>query len=92
FQKREMPDDIPEYVLEFPPGLDHFGIDISIIMLKMNWVSSRSEASRLFKQGAIEVDGAKIDNMAVTVKDGSIIKVGKHRFVKIKIKIVKDNG
>jgi tyrosyl-tRNA synthetase len=88
FQKKEMPEEITECVLEFPPNIDHYGVDISIPLLKMGLVESRSEAFRLFKQGAIEVDGSKIQNMAVTVKNGSIIKVGKHRFIKILIKII----
>jgi tyrosyl-tRNA synthetase len=86
FQKREMPEEIAEYT--FPPGLDIHALDITIPLLETKLVSSRGEAIRLIKQGAIEVDGEKLVNRIVTViKDGSIIKVGKHNFIKVLINI-----
>jgi tyrosyl-tRNA synthetase len=52
---------------------------------------SRSEANRLIAQGAVTIDGKKIDIAAdpdivkygVPIKNGSIIKVGKRRFAKV---------
>jgi tyrosyl-tRNA synthetase len=46
---------------------------------------SRSEARRLFTQGAIEIDGKTVteDLEMAQIKKGSIIKVGKRRFAKI---------
>ena len=45
---------------------------------------TRAEAKRLLAQGAVEVDGKKSTiHSAVEIRDGSIIKVGKRRFVKI---------
>jgi tyrosyl-tRNA synthetase len=85
FQMKEVPDDIIEYT--FPPGLDVHGVDITLPLLEKHLVSSRSEALRLIRQGAVEVDGEKIVDRVVTqIKNGSIIKVGKHRFIKVLIK------
>ncbi len=47
---------------------------------------SFSDIKRLFKQGAIEFDGEKCPSWAESfrvVKDGSVIRVGKHRFLRI---------
>jgi tyrosyl-tRNA synthetase len=45
---------------------------------------TRAEAKRLLAQSAVEVDGKKITvHSAVEIHNGSIIKVGKRRFVKI---------
>jgi tyrosyl-tRNA synthetase len=44
---------------------------------------SKSEAKRLVEQGAVEVDGVKVTGRDMTVRDGSVIKVGKQRFLKL---------
>lgn len=51
---------------------------------KLHLVSSKSEARRLLGQGAVEVDGRVVREPLHEVKDNSVIKVGKRRFVKIK--------
>ncbi|MBI2625644.1 tyrosine--tRNA ligase, partial [Candidatus Parcubacteria bacterium] len=46
---------------------------------------SKSEARRLIAQGAVELDGSvlKDANERITVRSGSQLRVGKHRFAKI---------
>jgi tyrosyl-tRNA synthetase len=44
---------------------------------------SRTEARRLMRQGALELDDRKLDKEFVFVRHGSIIRVGKHRFLRI---------
>jgi len=47
---------------------------------------SRVEIKRLVKQGAVEIDGVKITDHIIPasqLKDGSIIRVGKRRFIKL---------
>jgi tyrosyl-tRNA synthetase len=50
-------------------------------------VPSGSEAKRMIKQGAVEIDKNKIDdpNMLITPADGMIIQVGKRKFAKVKV-------
>ena len=50
-------------------------------------VSSRSEAKRLIAQGAMELDGRRADSVDsdVEIKDGMLLRVGKHRFVELSI-------
>lgn len=57
------------------------------ILTKNSLVSSNSEAKRLITQGGVDVDGVTIkETSEVKIKDGSIIKAGKRKFLKIKIK------
>ncbi len=50
-------------------------------------VSSRSEAKRLIAQGAVELDGRRAESVDsdVEIKDGMLLRVGKHRFVELSV-------
>jgi len=78
FQKGEVPEEIEEYHV-----ILHAGIGLRDILVATHLAKSRSEASRLIKQGAVSIDGEKVDNPIASVKSGSIIKVGKRRFVRV---------
>ena len=73
---KNIPEDMPEYHIENEMLI----IDI-IFESKMS--SSKSEARRLIKQGAVSIDGEKIDNpnLALTTDNICVIKVGKRRFL-----------
>tara|TARA_B000000475_G_scaffold213265_2_gene175414 strand:- start:125 stop:1330 length:1206 start_codon:yes stop_codon:yes gene_type:complete len=75
---KNIPEDMPEYHIENEMLI----IDI-IFESKMS--SSKSEARRLIKQGAVSIDGEKIDNpnLALTTDNICVIKVGKRRFLKL---------
>jgi tyrosyl-tRNA synthetase len=81
-QRKEAPEDILEYQASFH-GLDHIGMDIPSLLVNTALVNSRSEATRLIRQGAVKVDGEKIIAYVVPVRNGSIIQAGKRRFAKI---------
>jgi len=87
FEKRGVPEEIPEYRLSFselaPQLTEPWNIDISRLLVTIGLVSSRSEANRLIEQGAVEINGGKIDYYLTPVESGSIIKVGKRRFTKV---------
>ena len=76
FQRREVPEEIEEY--QVAPGSV-----IRDILVQTDLAKSRSEAGRLIDQGAVEVDGEKVNSHNATVQSGSIIKVGRRRFAKI---------
>jgi len=57
--------------------------DIVNLIVDAKLAKSRSAAKRLLEQGAIDVDGQKLTDTRVALKDGSIIKVGKHGFLRI---------
>jgi len=73
FQNREEPEEIELGTRAQGNLLDY--------IVENNLVESRSEAKRLFKQGAIEVDGEKITDAQMQVNKGIIIKVGKRRYI-----------
>ncbi|MFC2007311.1 tyrosine--tRNA ligase [Chloroflexota bacterium] len=64
---------------------------VPLLLCEIGLAKSRSEANRLISQGAVTIDGKKIDIAAdpdivkygVPLKSGSIIKVGKRRYVKV---------
>ncbi|MBI4297291.1 MAG: tyrosine--tRNA ligase [Chloroflexi bacterium] len=61
-------------------------IDLTKVMVAAQLVGSRGEARRLMAQRAVELDGEIVENPLVDEKrmlDGSILKVGKLRFVKL---------
>ncbi len=45
---------------------------------------SKSEAKRLLYQGAVEVDGRKFSASKISLADGTLLRVGSRRFLKLK--------
>jgi tyrosyl-tRNA synthetase len=58
-------------------------LKIDDVLLAEKLVKSRSEARRLLAQGAVELDGEKLSSNVVAARDGSVLKVGKRRFVRL---------
>jgi tyrosyl-tRNA synthetase len=88
FQKREIPKETLTVELHDTIAVGdkaeiEVQTDITSLLVEAGLAKSRSEANRLLAQGAIEVDGEKISSNLVTLKDGSVIKVGKRRFLKM---------
>ena len=80
-QGEELPTDIPIYLQSNP----HQNIIDLLVDAKL--AESKTSAKRLIEQGGVSVDNKIIKpNEKVVLSDGSILKVGKRKFVKIKIK------
>ncbi len=87
FQKRELPEDIPEYGFAASSVQDGlYQLDVAPTLLREGIVQSNSELKRLLAQGAVELDGKKVNTSAINARDGSVLKVGKRHFVRIAIK------
>jgi len=87
FQKRGVPQEAEKYAAkgeQISEGI--YRLDITAALVGKGLVKSRGEVKRLLAQGAIEVNGQRINNTTVDIPDGSIIQVGKRRFLKIIIK------
>lgn len=91
-QKREVPEEIAEYEASFiklatqeelSAASDAFNLDISRLLVETGLVKSRSEANRMIVQGGTVIDGEVVTNRIAPVKNGSVIQVGKRRFVKV---------
>ncbi|MBM3157933.1 MAG: tyrosine--tRNA ligase, partial [Chloroflexi bacterium] len=84
-QKKEAPQEIRVYSI---PSSEAFGtprVDITTVLVDAGIVKSRGEVKRLLAQGAVEINGKRIDTNVVEIPDGSIIQIGKRRFLKISI-------
>lgn len=82
FQRREE----PEEALEYPVPLGPDGsaeIDVTLVVADAGMAPSRSEARRLLAQGALSVDGEALTVPKARVRLGSLIRVGRHRFLRI---------
>src|SRR4030095_13302408 len=81
FVKKEVPDDIAEY------KIDTRELKLISLMKETGTAGSASEAIRLIKQGAVTIDGEKItdDKFLINAEKDFILKVGKRKFVKIKV-------
>lgn len=79
FSKKEIPDNLPSRKTATGER------DMIELLVELNLTSSRSEARRMLKQKAVEVDGVVWENAVnkVKIKKGTVIKVGKRKFVKI---------
>jgi len=83
FIKKDIPDEIEEYTV--PTSIKE--INIIDLIIKVNFASSKGEARRLVQQGGVSLDGEKVDDITFNnkIKDGQILKVGKRKFIKLKI-------
>ena len=83
-QQGELPEDMAEFVVE--PADGALVIDVPSLLVDAGLAPSKAEARRLVRQGAVEIDGLKIDSKQaaeVAVGHGTVIKVGKRRFLRI---------
>ncbi len=81
FQKGAMPEEIPEKTLESDGGQ----LGIAHLLRAAGLVASTSEAFRMIKQGAVKVDGERIEDRALHVEAGSthVYQVGKRKFARV---------
>ncbi|MHC4940481.1 MAG: tyrosine--tRNA ligase, partial [Planctomycetota bacterium] len=76
FKQKELPDEIPEFVVnESPIGIqslvrDAFGL-------------SGGEARRLIQQGAVSIDGNRIDDPKASVEASGVLRAGKRRYARL---------
>ena len=85
FEKTVQKDEVPENMEE--KVISNKVIGIADLIMECKLTSSKSEAKRLIEQGGVELDGKKImdNNTDIELKDGMVLKVGKRKFIKLKI-------
>lgn len=81
FQKGAMPDDMPEVTLD--AGDD--GLKIANVLKDAGLVGSTSDAMRMIKQGAVKIDGEKVEDRNLLINKGmeGVFQVGKRKFARI---------
>ncbi len=84
FQKGALPEDIPEIRLSAPSG----SLPIGNLLKESGLAKSTSEALRLLGQGAVRMDGERIEDRGLALGAGAdhVFQVGKRRFARVKVR------
>ncbi|GGB41223.1 tyrosine--tRNA ligase [Oceanisphaera marina] len=82
FQKNAIPDDLPEVTL----NAGGEGMAIANLLKEAGLVGSTSEALRMIKQGAVKINGDKLEDGKLVVPAGeAVYQVGKRKFARVTI-------
>jgi tyrosyl-tRNA synthetase len=83
FQQGLIPKDIPIVQLVAPNG----GMPIANLLKQAGLVPSTSEALRLIAQGAVRIEGERIENKDLKIAAGTthIYQIGKRRFARVSV-------
>jgi tyrosyl-tRNA synthetase len=83
FQKGAMPDEMEEVSVASQGG----SLGIAHLLKAAGLVSSTSEAFRMIKQGAVKIDGERIEDRSLQIPAGStnVYQVGKRRFSRVSL-------
>ena len=81
FSRREQPADIPEAPVAFEDG--EATVVLAELLTAAGLTESKSEVKRLIAGGSIAVDGERTSTSGVVVRPGSVIKVGKRRWLRV---------
>ena len=79
-QNRQAPDDVQSFPVDLTAGAIQ---DITALLVKAGVADSRNDARRLVQQGAVEVDGQKVQAPMVELRHGAIVKSGRRRYIRI---------
>lgn len=81
FQKNAMPDEMDELTLD--AGSE--GLAIANLLKEAGLVASTSDGMRMIKQGAVKMDGDKVDDAKLVVPQGTVavFQVGKRKFARV---------
>lgn len=83
FQKGAMPEEMPELTL----SADEDAMAIANLLHKAGLVQSTSEALRMIQQGAVRIDGERVEDKKLEISVGSVhvYQVGKRRFARVSV-------
>ncbi|MCD4813810.1 tyrosine--tRNA ligase [bacterium] len=86
FKNSGLPEDIQEKKIS-TQKLQNGKLWVVKLLHESGLVSSKSEAQRMLKQGAVQINQQKISDQDrdIVVEDGLVIQVGKRKFVRIKL-------
>lgn len=80
FRHGALPDEIPETIIPTTDG----EIPLVQLLKQTGLTASTSEALRMIEQGAVKLDGKKVEDKSIKIKRGEsvVIQVGKRKFAK----------
>ena len=81
FQQGAMPEEMPELTLASRDG----SLGIAHLLKDASLVSSTSEAFRMIRQGAVRIDGARVEDGSLAMEAGTthVYQVGKRKFARV---------
>ena len=84
FKQGVLPDDMPEINVAAQDGR----ITVPHLLKQAGLVDSTSEAMRMIQQGAVKLDGERVNDKAAIVEAGRVVvaQVGKRKFARIAVK------
>ena len=84
FQKGNLPDEMPEVVLDSEGG----SLGVAGILKRAGLTGSTSEAFRMIQQGAVRIDGERVADREMSIESGCtrVFQVGKRRFARITLR------
>ena len=83
FREGAMPEEMPEVTVASADGT----LGIAYLLKDAALVSSTSEAFRMIKQGAVRIDGERVEDRSLTIDAGStnVYQVGRRRFARVSV-------
>jgi tyrosyl-tRNA synthetase len=84
FRQGDLPEDIPEREV---PSAGAGTVLVANLLKAAGLTKSTSEARRMIRQGAVRIDGVRVEDPETTVGTGSrcVFQVGKRRFARISV-------
>ncbi|WP_158972220.1 tyrosine--tRNA ligase [Paraglaciecola sp. L3A3] len=84
FQKNVIPDEMPEFDFDLPAD----GMLIANVLKESGLTNSTSDAMRMIKQGAVKLDGEKVENTKHVFDQAQLVvlQVGKRKFARVNFK------
>tara|TARA_R110000782_G_scaffold161320_1_gene253352 strand:- start:1236 stop:2441 length:1206 start_codon:yes stop_codon:yes gene_type:complete len=84
FSNNAIPDDVPE--IDMNVATD--GMGIANVLKESGLVNSTSDAHRMIKQGAVKIDGERIEDSKQVLQAGfsAVLQVGKRKFARVTLK------
>jgi tyrosyl-tRNA synthetase len=81
FKNNEVPEDLQEFTVEAPDGR----LGIGNLLREAQLVTSNGEARRMIEQGAVRIDGERVEDWGLEVASGSthVYQVGKRKFARV---------
>jgi tyrosyl-tRNA synthetase len=78
-----MPDEMPEFELSAPEG----DLGIANLLKEADLVNSTSDAMRMIRQGAVKIDGERIEDTRLRIQANTkhVYQVGKRRFARVRL-------
>ncbi len=85
FSRRELPEEMPEKEVA---AEDAEGVWVARALVQAGLVASTSEAVRLIRQGAVRVDGARVEDKDMRLAPGGpyVVRAGKRRFARLRVR------